>query len=490
VTLRTRLLLSLGALLAVALVISGALVVGLTRANLVAEVDSDLLNVRGSDFENVPGEPRPGDPTGRRFAVVFLDPQGAVAESLPSGLPYAPDPLPSLPGPGEPALAVGQFVVRPAVDGSLSYRVLTRRLAGPGLDGYSVVVAAPLTGVERSTGGLIRALLVVGLGVLGAMLLIGWLLIRRSLRPLERMTGTAERISAGDLSSRVGVRDDGSEVGRLGHAIDAMLDQIQTSFEAQRAALTDKERSELRLRQFVADASHELRTPLTAVRGYAELYQAGGLSEDAALEQAMARIGTESRRMAALVEDMLLLARLDQGRPLRRDPVVVSDLVNDAVHDAQAVEPERPVRASVEPGIVVQGDEDRLRQVIGNLFTNVRVHTPASTPIDVALLERDGASVLSVADHGPGVDAEHIEHIFDRFYRADTGRSRDTGGAGLGLSIAASVATAHGGTIEYSTTPGGGATFTLTLPRNDVREHVEPDLDEDQAAGRMVTSAE
>jgi two-component system, OmpR family, sensor kinase len=226
-----------------------------------------------------------------------------------------------------------------------------------------------------------------------------------------------------------------------------------------------KERTETKLRQFVADASHELRTPLTAVRGYAELYRAGGLSEEAALEQAMSRIGTESRRMAALVEDLLLLARLDQGRPLRTDPVLLTELVNDAVQDAQAVEPERPVHAEVESEVVVQGDEDRLRQVIGNLLANVRLHTPPGTPVDVGLAVRDGVSVLSVADHGPGVEPEHVEHIFDRFYRADTGRSRDTGGAGLGLSIAASVVLAHGGTIDYSATPGGGATFTLTLPR-------------------------
>jgi len=244
-----------------------------------------------------------------------------------------------------------------------------------------------------------------------------------------------------------------------------MLDQIQSAFESQRAALVAKERSEAQLRQFVADASHELRTPLTTVRGYSELYRAGGLSEDASLEQAMARIGTESRRMSALVDDLLLLARLDQGRPLRRDPVALTDLVNDALNDARAVEPERPLRAEVQPDVVVQGDEDRLRQVIGNLFTNVRVHTPADTPIDVSLSARDGVSELQVADHGPGVDADHVEHIFDRFYRVDTARTRDRGGSGLGLSIAASVALAHGGSIAYSETPGGGATFTLTLPR-------------------------
>jgi two-component system OmpR family sensor kinase len=461
-TLRTRLLLTIGVLLAAALVVSGIFVVGLTRASLIEQVDTDLRRASPEDLLGV--GPRGGDPTGRRFALLIVNPSGQIEVQVPSGFAYEPDPLPALPGAGEPALVTGGIVDRPSVDGTLAYRVLTLRAQ----QGVNVVLGAPLRDIDSSMFVLIRALIVVGGIVLLGMLLIGWFIIRRDLRPLEQMTNTAERISAGDLSSRVGVRDDGSEVGRLGHAFDAMLDQIQAAFESQRAALIAKERSETQLRQFVADASHELRTPLTAVRGYAELYRAGGLSEDAALEQAMARIGTESRRMATLVEDLLLLARLDQGRPLRSDPVVLSDLVNDALNDARAVEPTRPVRAAVEPDVVVQGDEDRLRQVIGNLFTNVRVHTPGDTPVDVSLAARNGVSELRVSDHGPGVDPGHVEHIFDRFYRADTGRSRDTGGAGLGLSIAASVATAHGGTIAYSETPGGGATFTLTLPRSDV----------------------
>ena len=461
-TLRTRLLLSLGVLLAAALVVSGALVVGLTRASLIEQLDTDLERASPSDLSIEPGGPGPADPGGRRFALLVYNAAGELIRALPSGLPN--DPLPSLPEAGVSGLPVGEIVQRPALDGSLNYRVRTLRgRLGPAE--VIAVLGAPMTGVEQSIGVLVRTLVLVGLVVLALAALVGWFLIRRGLRPLEQMTGTAERISAGDLSSRVGVRDDGSEVGRLGAAFDTMLDQIQSAFESQRAALAAKERSETQLRQFVADASHELRTPLTAVRGYAELYRAGGLSEEAALEQAMTRIGTESRRMAALVEDLLLLARLDQGRPLRQEPVVLTELVNDVLNDARAVEPDRPVTADVEAGVVVRGDEDRLRQVIGNLFTNVRVHTPAGSPVDVSLAARDGVSVLSVADHGPGVDPDHVEHIFDRFYRADTGRSRDRGGAGLGLSIAASVALAHGGTIAYSNTPGGGATFTLTLPR-------------------------
>ena len=461
-TLRARLLLAVGGLLAVALVVSGALVVGLTRASLVQLVDEDLLAAARTGNLGPSFDPRgPSDPTGRRFALLIVDRSGRIIESVASGNPQDPDSLPSLPA-DMASLPLRRIIDRPALDGSLAYRALADTQQN-----VTVVLAAPLGDVESTIGVLIRALAIVGLIVLGAMLVVGWWIVRRDLRPLEQITSTAERISAGDLSSRVGVRDDGSEVGRLGNAFDTMLDQIQTAFDAQRAALSAKERSEAKLRQFVADASHELRTPLTSMRGYAELYRAGGLDDEAALEQAMTRIGTESRRMAALVEDLLLLARLDQGRPLRRDPVVLTDLVNDALNDARAVEPDRPVSGAVEHGVVVEGDEDRLRQVIGNLFANVRVHTPADAPLDVSLSTADGVANLSVSDHGPGVDPGHVEHIFDRFYRADTGRSRDTGGAGLGLAIAASVASAHGGTISHTDTPGGGATFTLTLPRSE-----------------------
>jgi two-component system OmpR family sensor kinase len=461
VTLRTRLLLALGLLLAAALVTSGALVVGLTRASLIDQIDKELRDARTADVIAVHPPREEADPTGRRFVLILINPAGQVLQALPSDSGVAVDPLPALPGAGEAPLPTGLIVDRPSVDGTLNYRVLTLR----NQQGASAYLGAPTRGVDASIGVLIRALSLVGLAVLALMLLVGWLIIRRDLRPLEQVTETAERISAGDLSSRVGVREDGSEVGRLGNAFNTMLDQIQSAFDSQRAALVAKERSESQLRQFVADASHELRTPLTAVRGYAELYRAGGLSEEAALEQAMSRIGTESRRMAALVEDLLLLARLDQGRPLRQEPVVLSELVNDAVHDVQAVEPERVVNSEIEEGVVVSGDEDRLRQVIGNLFTNVRVHTPVTAAVDVRLSSSDGLVSLAVADHGPGVDPAHVEHVFDRFYRADTGRSRDRGGAGLGLSIATSVAGAHGGQISHSATPGGGATFTLTLPR-------------------------
>jgi two-component system OmpR family sensor kinase len=462
VTLRARLLLALGGLLLAALVVSGALVVGLTRSALIEQLDSDLRTPTSADLTGFEGSP-PADPAGRRFAVLMYSDDGALIETFPSGGPNAPDPLPQLPPGGVGALPLGTVVELPGAHPPVSYRVLARRLEVR-RQPVRVVLAAPMRDVNTSTSLLVRSLVIVGLVVLAVALTAGWLLIRRGLRPLEGITATAEQIAAGDLSRRVNAPDDGSEVGRLGNAFDAMLDKIQGAFDSQHAALVAKERSESQLRQFVADASHELRTPLTAVRGYAELYRAGGLADPEALDQAMARIGSESRRMSSLVEDLLLLARLDQGRRLRRDPVRLSDVVHDALADLRALEPGRPVTAAVQPEVTISGDEDRLRQVIGNLLANVRIHTPPDAAVEVSLTAADGRATLTVADHGPGVDPVHVEHIFDRFYRADTGRSRDRGGAGLGLAIAASVARAHGGEIRHAPTPGGGATFTLTLP--------------------------
>ena len=470
-TLRARLLLVVGVLLAASLVVTGGLVVGLTRANLVDQLDEDLRGASLTDVSLLQPNQGPADPFGRRFALLLLDPDGVLIGSLASGPRQSPDPLPALPAAGETALPIGRVVWTTSSDGALSYRVLARpapqrpvvlvddeRVA-------TVVFGAPASSVDRSVGALVRTLVLVGLIVLALVLIIGWVIIRRNLRPLEQMTATAARISAGDLSQRVGVPDDGSEVGRLGNAFDVMLDQIEGAFDSQREALRAKEASEQMLRQFVADASHELRTPLTTVRGYAELHSAGGLGEAEDLEQAMARIGSESRRMGTLVEDLLLLARLDQGRPLRQDPVAFSTLVEDALKDMRALEPDRPITTDLAPGLTITGDEDRLRQLVGNLMTNVRVHTPPNSALEVALAEGAESVVLKVADHGPGIDPEHSKHIFDRFYRADSARSRDRGGSGLGLAIAASVAVAHGGSLEHSATPGGGATFTLTLPR-------------------------
>jgi two-component system, OmpR family, sensor kinase len=463
-SLRARLVLALGAMLTVALVAAGALLVGLTRASLLERVDHELqvLATSATPMQRMMTMTEADSVAGRSLAVIRLNRQGVVTLALPSGFADTPDPLPALPAypGGVPASAYGQVLDVPAVDGSIRYRMLI----APGRLGASIVIAAPLTSVDDATRTLVRTLVIVGGLTIAGLLLLAWLVARRGLLPLERIAVTAEHIARGDLSHRAGVPHDGTEVGRLGAAFDTMLDRIQGAFGQQQAALDAKEASEERLRRFVADASHELRTPITAIRGYAELHRAGGLAEPAALDAAMDRIGTESRRMGTLVDDLLLLARLDQGRPLRRDPVDLSRICADAAADLHAMEPDRPVVAAIDPGVTVTGDDDRLRQVIGNLLANVRVHTPPATPVEVVLRADGDTAELRVVDHGPGVPPEHAARVFDRFYRADPGRSRERGGTGLGLSIAASIVAAHGGPIRHEATPGGGATFALRLP--------------------------
>ena len=465
-SLRARLVVSLGLVLAVAFLVAGFLIVNLVRTSLVARLDDQLAAV-GTNPKGLPQVAQlvgVDAVTGRRLALMRLDKQGHVVESMPSGFATDPDPLPVLPvyQDGIPAAAYGHVTEVSSVDGAVRYRVLILQGAGP--KGIVLAVAAPLSGVDSTTQTLVRTLVVVGGAAVLLLLVVAWVVIRQGLLPLERIAVTAEQIAGGNLSPRAGLAHDGTEVGRLGTAFDAMLDQIQASYAEQQAALDAKTRSEEQLRRFVADASHELRTPLTVLRGYAELHHAGGLADPAAVDVAMRRIGTESRRMGTLVDDLLLLARLDQGRPIRSDPVDLSRIADDAVADARAVEPGRPAGGTIEPGIIVTGDEDRLRQVIGNLVANVRVHTPPGTPFEVTVSRHDAVAEVRVVDHGPGVGEVHQDGVFDRFYRADPGRARDSGGTGLGLSIAQSLVQAHGGTITLADTPGGGATFVVTLP--------------------------
>jgi two-component system OmpR family sensor kinase len=468
-SLRLRLVASLGAVLAVAFIVAGLLLVGLVHAGLVARVDSELTSIAnsGAPLQRLMTVDASDSSGGRSLAILRLNRQGSVTVSLPSGFTDLPDPLPALPNytGGVPASDIGRITELPSTDGSMHYRVLMVS----GRLGAVIVLAAPLSGVDATIATLVRVLLFIGLATLVIVLLVAWLIVRHGLLPVERIADASSRIAGGDLTHRAGVAHDGSEVGRLGAAFDGMLDQLQAAFQQQNAALAAKEESEGRLRRFVADASHELRTPVTAIRGYAELYRAGGLGDRAELDSAMDRIEGESRRMGALVDDLLLLARLDQGRPLRRDVVDLSRVCTQAVADLRAVAPSHPVVAAVDDGVHVTGDDDRLRQVVGNLLGNVRRHTPADTPVEVVLRGApadDGASwaELRVVDHGPGIPLEHAPHVFDRFYRADAGRSRETGGSGLGLSIVASIVAAHGGRLWHEATPGGGATFGVLLP--------------------------
>jgi two-component system OmpR family sensor kinase len=271
------------------------------------------------------------------------------------------------------------------------------------------------------------------------------------------MGDTARSIAASDLGQRIRPANDTTEVGRLGLALNAMLEELEKAFAA-------RAESEQRLRHFVSDASHELRTPLTSMRGYAEMFRRNPAMERSDIATGMRRIESEAERMGVLVDDLLLLARLDQGRALERQDVNLEGLVTDACSDARAADGGRVVTARVSAPLWVVGDEMRLRQVLNNLLTNARVHTPAGTPIEVTLDRKDEMGVIEVIDHGPGIPAANAAKIFERFHRADPGRSRDRGGSGLGLSIVDAVVAAHGGRISVAATRGTGATFRIELP--------------------------
>ena len=323
--------------------------------------------------------------------------------------------------------------------------------------GERIVVAISTADVNSTVSRLDRLELMIGLIVVVIAGGLAWALVRDELKPLRRIEDTAAAIAAGDLSQRVDVGEPGTEIGRLGESLNAMLAQIERAFEERRA-------SESRLRRFVADAGHELRTPLTSVRGYAELYRRGASGRPEDLAMIMARIESEAERMGVLVEDLLLLAKLDQGRPLERHPVGLSRIATEMATDQRMLHPEWPVELRITPSIEVVGDELRLRQAIGNLLANTRAHTPPGNPEVFSVDVRDGMAAVEVADDGPGVPPDVMGRIFERFFRADPSRSRASGGSGLELSIVAAIAEAHRGSVEVESPPAGGAVFRILLP--------------------------
>ncbi len=336
----------------------------------------------------------------------------------------------------------------------VTYRVLARRA---GVDNLVVVVAIPLTDVNQTLGRLLAIELVVTLVILvGLGVLAGWI-VRRGLRPLEDMAEAADEIAAGDLGRRVAPAEARTEVGRLGLSLNAMLEEIEEAFSARAA-------SEDRLRRFLADASHELRTPLTSIRGYAEIFDLGASQRPADLATSMRHIREESDRMTVLVNDLLLLAQLDQERPLDLSPIDIVPVVATAVTAARVAHPDHPIELDSPEVLEVGCDGARVRQVLDNLLANAVRHSPPDAPVEVRVSQGGGEATVEVADEGPGVAAEDAERIFEPFYRADRSRARRTGGVGLGLAIVDAIARAHGGSVGVRDNPGGGACFWFRLP--------------------------
>jgi two-component system OmpR family sensor kinase len=368
---------------------------------------------------------------------------------------------PSLPAPKLPAsvplnklLTVGSYG-----SSGLRYRVYAQQ--DPEDSGITVA-AVPLTEVDSTLHRLLLVEAIVIAGVLLALGVSAWFVVRLGLRPLSRIEVTAGQIAAGDLSRRVSPATTKTEVGRLGIALNAMLDRLERAFAARTA-------SEERLRQFLADASHELRTPLASIRGYAELFRMGAARDEAGTEKAMRRIEEEAMRMGVLVEDLLTLARLDEEPERDRSEVDVARLAADAVDDARARAPQREITLRAQNPAPVWGDALQLRQILANLLGNALVHTPAETPIDVEVTRAENEVRVLVRDHGPGVPEEARERLFERFWRREGGRERGKAGAGLGLAIVHAIVAAHHGRITVGQAPGGGAEFALALPA--VAEH-------------------
>jgi signal transduction histidine kinase len=341
---------------------------------------------------------------------------------------------------------------------------VTARTAGGALPvGEDVVLLGrPVSSISSQVRGLVRTELITGCVLLALVAACGSWLIGRGLAPLGRMASTADLVtSSGDLTARMPDSDDDHETGRLAGAINTMMDKIQQAFGA-------RLESEQKVRQFAADASHELRTPLTTIRGYAELYRQGALGPDE-LPNAMRRIEQEAERMSMLVAELLELARLDRESSLDLTETDLAALARDAVADARAVEPDRPVGADAPPSLVVTADEPRIRQVLANLLGNVRAHTPPGTAVTVRLYPAGDGAVLEVCDDGPGMSDQDAALAFDRFHRGARGGDRGGGeatGSGLGLPIVAAIAAAHGGYARLRSAPGAGTLVHLWIPVN------------------------
>ncbi|WP_367048605.1 HAMP domain-containing sensor histidine kinase [Streptomyces sp. Je 1-332] len=485
-SLRARLVIICLLLVVTALLASNALLVTLLQRQLVDQLDERLRTAataaaRFPDTEAGTGATAPKvreaverELTGDVYAA-RLRADGTVAQTLRPAR-GAPPRLPRLNAGAINARGVHPF--QAAGDGN-DWRVIAQPLPSPRQQqgtvsrGYgSIVVAGSLEPVSSTIRQLGLRMLMIDTLVLVLLGVIGWFAVHAGLRPLRRIETTAAAIADGDLSRRVpALAPTRTELGRLATALNGMLDRIEAGDTARAA-------TNARMRTFIADASHELRTPLFGIKGFTELYRMGGMPERSDVATAMNRIERETARLVRIVEDLLLLARLDEDKtaptqlPLRLTPMDLRTLAADALHDLKALAPDRTVTLTGPGGgpplgAPVLGDEARLRQVMSNLVGNAIAHTPSGSPVRIGVGTDNGQAILELSDQGPGMTAHQATRVFDRFYRADTARGRTrSGGAGLGLSIVHSLVTAHHGQVEVHTAPGRGATFRILIPEH------------------------
>ncbi|HEX4429244.1 MAG TPA: ATP-binding protein [Frankiaceae bacterium] len=475
-TLRARLLAGLLALLAVTGAVIGIVSVTTLQRQVLSQVDRQVLaaSSRSGDAAGGPDHRPPANGGAGGLFNVLGQPAGTLTAELSNGKidtagilrggSLSPTPIPTSDADTLAAVPVDNRPHTITLAGFGDYRVVAT--PDPDGDGSAIITGLPLKDATSTVTHLAIVIIIVSLaGLLGAAI-VGSLIVRFALRPLRRVAETATRVSTlrldrGEvaLSERVPDKDtdERTEVGKVGSALNTMLGHVAT-------ALTARQASEMRVRQFVADASHELRTPLASIRGYAELTRRTGDVLPPDIKHAMDRVESEATRMTGLVEDLLLLARLDAGRPVEKELVDLTALVIDAVSDAHAAGPDHPVHLVLpDDPVEILGEPARLHQVLTNLLTNARTHTAPGTRIEVRLLSMGQEAVVEIADSGPGISPDLLPHIFERFARADSSRSRKAGSTGLGLAIVSAVVTAHGGRVEVDTRPGR-TVFAVHLP--------------------------
>src|SRR3954452_19108717 len=470
-SLRGRLLLAVGLVALIALLTADVATYSALKNFLYDRVDQSLESAHVPFEQGFEGHGPHGLPDPGRFApgtfVQLRAGDGSIsyntqpvfrgADEYTPAVPDHVDLAPSTRGRPE---NVRYFTVASVESGGPEFRVRASTLD----EGGQLLIAVPLDDATATLNRLLTVEILVTVGALIAAAVFGWWLVRVGLRPLQQVEATANAIAEGDLDRRVPGDDANTEVGHLAKAFNTMVGRIQDAFAARDA-------TEARLRRFVADASHELRTPVAAVSAYAELFERGANERPADLDRVMTGIRAETARMGDLVEDLLFLARLDEGRPLERVPVELVTVAAQAIDASRAVGPQWDMRLEAAHPVEVIGDATRLRQVVDNLLGNVRAHTPPGTATEVRIRTEDTDAVIEVADNGPGLAPDQAARVFERFYRVDASRSRDRGGSGLGLSIVAAIVGVHGGRVDAtSDITHPGAVFTVRLPLPPVAE--------------------